>query len=900
MAILSGDGKYVTVQKNDNLWNIARDYLGSGEKYKQLAAINNISNPNLIYVNQKIYLYSGSGSSSTTSTSNSTTPVIKQFGVQSNAENTLFATWSFGRDSETDSYKAEWSYDTGDGLWFISSKTISVDTDNYEASKQDTFNIPSNAKKVRFRVKPIAKKETKNNKETSKYSGQWSAYWTPYWTDGTPLDTPNIPDVQIEKYQLTASLDSVRIVGATKIEFEVVKDNNATVYRIATADIITEHASHVFTVDAGGLYKVRCRAVDDSKNYSEWTAYSANYETIPSAPSGITTIRATSETAVYLEWDEVESADSYEIEYATKKEQFDNSDQPITKPGIEYPHYEISGLESGQEYFFRVRARNEKGESPWSELSSVVVGKDPAAPTTWSSTTTAITGEPLTLYWVHNTEDGSSQTYAELELTINGVLQQPSITIKNSTDEDEKDKTSSYSIDTSEFIEGTTLQWRVRTAGITNTYGDWSIQRTIDIYAPATLTLSMTDIDGNQIQTLSSFPFYIYGLAGPNTQRPIGYHLSIRSNETYDTVDSVGNEVTISKDQEVYSKYFDIQDSLLVEFSAHNIDLENTVTYTVNCDVSMNSGLTGNASLEFDVSWMDLVYEPNAEIGVSTDDFTASIRPYCIDTKIATYKVSQNGDSYIITDEKVESAVWGEPIIGVKTTTGEIVYSGVTEDDVELMYAAVEEVSPITNVYLSVYRREFDGSFVELATGLDGAKSTTVTDPHPSLDYARYRIVATDKDTGAVSFNDLPGYPVGGIAAILQWDEEWTNFEATDDAELAQPPWSGSLLKLPYNIDIHDNNNPDVENIKYIGRSHPVAYYGTQLGSTSSWSMEIVKSDKETLYGLRRLARWMGNVYVREPSGSGYWANVQVSFSQKHRDLTIPVALSITRVEGGM
>ena len=72
------------------------------------------------------------------------------------------------------------------------------------------------------------------------------------------------------------------------------------------------------------------------------------------------------------------------------------------------------------------------------------------------------------------------------------------------------------------------------------------------------------------------------------------------------------------------------------------------------------------------------------------------------------------------------------------------------------------------------------------------------------------------------------------------------------------------------------------------------------MGSSATWSMEIDKSDKETLYALRRLSIWMGNVYVREPSGSGYWANVKVSFNQTHCKTTIPVTLSIRRVEGGV
>jgi hypothetical protein len=108
------------------------------------------------------------------------------------------------------------------------------------------------------------------------------------------------------------------------------------------------------------------------------------------------------------------------------------------------------------------------------------------------------------------------------------------------------------------------------------------------------------------------------------------------------------------------------------------------------------------------------------------------------------------------------------------------------------------------------------------------------------------------------------------------------------------------MLKLLYNVDVSDTNRNDVALIEYIGRAHPIAYYGTQVGQTSTWNVVIRKDDEETLYALRRLSRWMGDVYVREPSGSGYWANITVSFSRKHKELTIPVTLDLTRVEGGV
>lgn len=883
-----------TVVKGDTLWGIAEKYFGDGTKYKQLAAINGIQNPNLIYVGQVIKLSDSGGTSSTTST-NSNNPIITAFGEQSNAENTLFATWEWSK-SHTASYKAVWTYETGNGVWFSgSTENISVDKDTPELAKQSTYNIPNNARQVRFKVKPISETYEKNKTETNYWDANWSTVKT--WTDRTPLATPGTPDVEIDKYKLTATLDNVKIADATHIEFQVVKNNSASAFATKQASIVSEHASYAFTVDAGGEYKVRCRAYNSSsKTYSEWTAYSNNEQTIPATPGAFTVIRAKSETSVYLEWNAVNAADTYTIEYTTNKDYFDGSSETTTTQPTEFTHFEVTGLQSGDEYFFRVSANNEAGSSGWSSISSVVVGTEPAAPTTWSSTTTAIVGETLNLYWVHNTADGSSQTYAELELIVDGFAE--THTIKNTEDEDEKDKTSVYSIDTSSYIEGTTIQWRVRTAGITKTYSDWSTQRTIDIYAPPTLELRITDVESTPIETLATFPFFIYGLPGPTTQTPIGYHLTITANESYETVNNIGNSKAVNAGDIVYSKYFDTTTELLVEMSANNVDLENNVSYTVTCRVSMDSGLIAESSVQFTVAWTELVYEPNAEIGLDTETMSTSIRPYCVNGRRTCYQIIADGDTYTIS-EPLDNLVWGEPVPGVTLDTGELVYLGVNRFGEDVYYCFIDETVPVEDVVLSVYRREFDGSFTELATGLDSAKATTITDPHPALDYARYRIVATSKTTGAVSYYDPPGYPVGGKAVIIQWDEEWSTFDVTNEDEMVQQPWSGSMLTLPYNIDVTDTSSPDVSLVKYIGRDHPVGYYGTQKGHSSSWSVDIPKTDKDTLYALRRLAAWMGDVYVREPSGSGYWAHITLSFKQTHCDVTIPVTFNITRVEGG-
>lgn len=983
MAILSSDQQYVTVEKGDCLWTIAKEHLGSATKYPTLANINGKKYPYLIYVGEKIYLYAKPSSSSSSTSSNSNKVTIKSFGLQADTDNTLFVTWEWSK-SDTDSYLVEWSYYTSNELWFIgNSGNITIDEDNPDASKQSTYNIPSNALQVRVRIKPIAKTKTgSNNNETKYWTAEWSSYKT--WTDKTILATPNTPAIEIKKYKLTTSLENINIKGAKYIEFQVYKNSGGTPdsgrakrYKTSKVTITaTNTASYQCTVDAGNEYSVRCRALGNNSEVSEWSAYTNTVKTVPAASSGITTIRANSENSIYLEWAASDTADTYDIEYATKESYFDNTDQTSIKSGIEFTHFEFVGLELGEQYFFRVRAVNQNGESAWSGIKSIIIGEKPTAPTTWSSTTTAISGEDITLYWVHNSADNSSQTYAELELTVNGTTLS-AITIKNTTNDDEKDKTSHVVIDTTNavvkwteddgnktrlidtsLIEGVKLQWRVRTAGITKQYGDWSVQRVIDIYAPATLEFHITDIDGEDFDTLTSFPWYVYGLPGPNTQIPLSYHVTVTANESYVTTDNMGNEKNVAKGSAVYSEHFDISNALLLEMLPNVIDLENGISYTVTCVVSMDSGLNATESREFTVSWTDEIYTPNAEIGYDPEQYITTIRPYCYDYQIKYYKVDWANNVYTTTSEEIDdltiSGVYTETgeevfvgllpngleryycgvyvneneelidpeyyivdyssgtytktanvvqksnLTNVKTSTGETVLMGINSNGDEIRYCITEGTVLVDDITLSVYRREYDGRFIEIATGLKNIQGTTVTDPHPALDYARYRVVAISEITGAVSFYDIPGYPINEVGIIIQWDEEWSTFDTDETSELSQPPWSGSLLRLPYNIDVGESNNIDVTHIEYAGRQHPVSYHGTHLGTSGSWKVDIPYNDKDTIYALRRLMIYTGDVYVREPSGVGYWATIKVSFNKTHCNVAIPVSLDITRVEGGV
>lgn len=730
-----------------------------------------------------------------------------------------------------ENYKVEWFYSTGDGVWFTgSSSNVTV--------KNATYSVPANASKVKVTVTPVSKTYESNGQQTSYWTGV--AVSKEYLMAENPPDTPSTPTVTIDKFKLTVKLDNISDSKAEAIEFEIY--NGDTRYKTGLVTIVTARAYYVCDVTAGGNYRVRARAINyvgTSKVYSNWSPYSAEANTIPPTPTGVKCV-VESETSIKVMWNQEPTAQSFTVEYATKKEYFDSSSE-VTSIQVQTNYAYITGMDPGNTWYFRVKATNKQGDSGWSDIVYKVLGTKPSAPTTWTLTNTVTIGQnDVYLYWTHNTEDGSKQSEAQIELVVDAQEGQI-ITVDTSKEEvdEDKDKIYSYKLDLTPYSEGAEILWRIRTKGITNEYSDWSVQRKLSIYAPPTSTMTIGDGSG----LLTGFPFNISVNVGPSTQKAISYSVSITAEYSYYTLDDVGRNVLVSAGEEVYSKvFYQSSNSFSHDLMPDEIILENNQIYHLTVTTAMNSGLITSSDDYFTVTWTEHEYSPDATVIIDKQTLCAYIRPFCINYQ--------------------------------------------------------DEFVP--NIVLSVYRREYNGTFTKIADEIDNDGVSSVTDPHPALDFARYRIVARSKDTNVVGFTDLPGQPVSEPSIVIQWNEEWTAFDYNEQTAPENPPWTGSMIRIPYNVDVTENTDPDVELVKYIGRSDPVAYYGTQKGVSESWSVEIPAYDKETVYSLRRLANWSGDCYVRQPGGTGYNANVKVSFSKKHTEVTIPVSFTITKVAGGI
>lgn len=1178
-----------------------------------------------------------------------------QLVLVSGTDRQMRVEWKWHKDN-TDHYVVKWYWANGQG-WNVGS------TDEVK-TKQAFYTAPTEAKKVKVKIKPVYKQSTNKNAKTVTVNWGWSTEKQYNFANNPPTKppTPTIAYLNNGDY-VKISIDNYDDSTTHDVQFEIMKDNTKRVGSLRYSQVNTGHAE--ITVKAselipGHTYKARVRGLKDVTwvgtagviwsgvvtqqetstissvgDYGEWSDYSTELLSKPKAVTSLKTIKALSETSVYIDWVNTSTADSYEIEYTTDKRYFDSSPNNVSSVTVSVGHAEITGLDTGNQWFFRIRSVNATGNSDWSDIYSITLGKKPAAPSTWSTSSVVNQGDDIILNWTHNSEDGSDMTKAKVMLKLdnsdfiwylmidkqssesNNVVPMPgqngstiliaTINMNNqesSTFDLYNDMGTGHSImikdnvgeirlktDDVSYSNGAIFNWSVMTQGVLNEYGDESVRRTIKIYSPITLQMSVEGVNDESDITMTSYPLNIdLEVTESDIQKPVSYFISIISNQSYEWYDNAGNNIIISAGETIFQQYYDTTETQMnIELTPADLTLANNNSYTINVTVAMDSGLTADSNMTITIAFEDELLEPNAYIYVDKDTLTANIVPFCqnnsdletendeennegndeenevytelTDTDITSsimkggntivipcddyvyyvsfpyrshghgcvYKFEDGvwnlvgGDEYIsytttdtgwttniytlicgvfneylyafnmstdrivrkkITDLDNSSINWEEfgyrnptstfklnvsngyfmeydnslhffanrmystywddsdyhiydddrvahyvlsideygkyvftriatiPInmtnlaeredymydgissvvydnsIHLITTTHHFIYdtsSGWTElnpvphlayyaNDVAVVYhgdlyvfgyetrynylmkwnssddtwdivhsdrdrdhdfadsiyiyfvndsllnicngikgkhyvyqyressGSSEEDNPELDqpTLLSVYRRDFDGRFTEIGSNLPNTGQIMLTDSHPALDYARYRIVAKSGTTGAIYYTDIPGVEIGEKAIVINWNDYVTRLDVEDNTERAELPWYGNMLKLPYNVDVADNNNIDTNMNEYIGREHPVSYYGTHTGETATWNVDIDKHDTQTLYMLRLLRIYKGDVYVREPSGSGYWAHIVISFNQKHTVPIIPVTISITRVEGGM
>ena len=198
---------------------------------------------------------------------------------------------------------------------------------------------------------------------------------------------------------------------------------SGTYAQIATAAAgVTSYSDTGLTANTSYYYRVRSsNTAGDSAYSNEANVTTPSAGTVPAAPATLSAT-AISSSQINLSWADVSSETGFKIE---RKTGAGGTYAQIGTTGANVTSYNDTNLAAATTYFYRVRATNAAGDSPYSpEASASTSAVAPSAPT--SLTATAISSTQINLAWsdvVGETafkierKTGAGGTYAQIATT---------------------------------------------------------------------------------------------------------------------------------------------------------------------------------------------------------------------------------------------------------------------------------------------------------------------------------------------------------------------------------------------------------------------------------------------------------------------------------------------------
>lgn len=780
----------------------------------------------------------------------------------------LIASWKHAKSSQAEGYEYDWEYmsdkkgKSKKAVWLPGS-TGTIDV--VEAGVgggwfRHEWTAPDDAYKARCRIRPVSK--TKNtsyskqsgNKTTTVTRKYFSASWSGYKTHDFRKDKLPTPTVEVSIDDTNATIEvscDDEDCNLATIEASVRNGKNKSgdwkyaVRRKLKDKKCDKTGSYTMTVTKGETWWFRafCSTTKKAtKGDSSWSSRVSG----KSLPADVKKVKAsaTSSTAAKVTWNAASGASTYTAQYVADNPAYfnDNPEAVRTVDGIVGTTFLPTDLESGHKWYFRVRAVNDTGNGKWSGNAGTVLATVPDAPTTFETEPAFMRSDTARFRWLHNSEDESEQSAAQLRFTVGGT----STDISAGTDDH-------LDVKMSRFADGADVTWKVRTKGVHANWSPWSVARRFSVYAQPTLscTARQTSAGGETVDEdnpLTSFPLAIVLDAAGGGGDVSGYHVSIIAAEPSSYVDDYGFERYMGVGEVAYQADYPVSEDpyTAIVDAGMSANLRDGCVYQIIADVSMQSGLRATADpWTFLVDWDVEVPEPTMVVAFDADTLTADIIPACYEE-----------------DEE------GEPT--------ETLFDGVT---------------------LSVYRIDDDGTLVLLRSGIENNGAAVITDPHAQFGECWYHVVATDTDTGVCNFfdhyDDSPH-----ATCVIQWDESWQIGVNEDDIGDRDYDYSGMMIDGLYNLNLDESGNPESEDVEYVGRAHPVSYYGTQEGYEARFEVEFPKEDKDTLAKARKLIALRDDAYVREPYGTGYWAHVTTpSLSRSYDSEKLRLSFTARRVD---
>ncbi len=320
------------------------------------------------------------------------------------------------------------------------------------------------------------------------------------------------------------------------------------------------------TTQTNHAYAYRVRSYN-AAGYSSYSTSSTTYNS-PAAPTAVNASRSGSTTVALAITNPAITATALEIQRSTDGATW-TTITTVTGSAV------TSATDTPGGGTFYYRARNTRGAlvSDWSPTSnSVVTIIAPAAPTLItpaSGVTISKAQTAIVLTWQHNPIDGSAQSAAELQYSINGGSTWTTVTLTTAQ---------TYSLANS-FAVNATVTWRVRTKGAHADYGAYSAAQTFKVCQVPSTAITTPAADGTEIIDVPIALAWSYSDQSGTQQRAV---VTIK--------DSAGAQL--------WTKTIT---GAAVSASVPSSELlpANNATYSIELAVTSTSGLTASATRTF-------------------------------------------------------------------------------------------------------------------------------------------------------------------------------------------------------------------------------------------------------------------------------------------------------------
>lgn len=400
---------------------------------------------------------------------------------------------------------------------------------------------------------------------------------------------------------------------------------------------------------------------------------------VPTEPTGVTadaSLDSTGEVIVRWNWS-WQSANQAELSWSTNPNAWESTDQPQTfvVDSINSAQWRISGLETGQTWYFAVRLMITNGDNvtygPYSDPVAVDLSTTPNIPIlALDKAIVPVSGE-LTATWDYSSTDGTDQAVAEIcECTIsNGIVTYGTIIAHAET-------ARHVTIGAENWTAGETYYLAVRVTSGSGKISEWSdpvpvlvAEQLVLIISDTSLTsVNVSDGDGGTYTTaaLTTMPLTATiegaGEGGTTTliiERNDEYHV-LRPDET--TRDGYAGE-TIALFRQTGEAQISIGQKDLIGI------LDDGAKYRLIAMIEDGFGQADTDEIEFEVHWIHQAGVPTAT--VTTEDNVAVITP----TAPSTYASGDTCDIYRLSADKPQliysGATFGTAYVDPFPTLGE-------------------------------------------------------------------------------------------------------------------------------------------------------------------------------------------------------------------------------------